>query len=788
MKFPRNRLSPDELDREFGFDLEDDSWLSFVRGIRAPIGGGRIGPYEILGEAGRGGQGVVFRVRQPRTGRTIAIKRIAAGVFATPEMRARFEREIEAIAALDHPNIVRLLGSELVDGQPILAMQWIDGLPFDEWARPSGAPPRPAREVLETFVRACDALQHAHQRGLIHRDLKPSNVLIDAAGQPHVLDFGLAKLNDDSRSAHYLTLAGAFVGTPAFSAPEQLLGRPTEVDVRSDVYALGSMLYLAIAGRPVVDPKLPLAEIAAHARRAAALPELVVDGKTDRELEAILRKSVQPDKADRYGSVADFGADVRRYLAGEAVTAHPPSALYRFRKFVRRNSWSVGIATGVGLTLVAATIVSTSLYFQMVRERDAAQKARKEAQRKAEVNHQITDFMRKMYEEAGQQGQVAKGPLTVREMLNRASERINSQIDRLDPEVEASSRMVIGDHYRALGLDSQAAPHYAAAVELRRTALEPDDNALAESLDALARCMRRLGRNAEAETAMESAWAIRVRALEPRDPYFAKAANGLGLVKVSLAKLDDAERWYQEALRRYRDAFGPANESIPAVLSNIARVHSLAGRLPEAESLLREALNLGRAIHGDSPQENTAATLACLADVLARQGDRTGEAESMFATSIAQLRALFGESHPRIAVALERFAAFRADREEFETAKELLCQAIEIMIRTEHWHEAVEFGRSLAKTAARGDLLDGTIAERQVAVEFAQSAFENEPSVCAVHQSVLGQLLIEAGRLDLARTFLCEARERFVGVGSPAEAATRLVDALLARISAGDQP
>ncbi|MCG3128982.1 MAG: Serine/threonine-protein kinase PrkC [Phycisphaerae bacterium] len=233
------------LDALFGFDRDDEDWLRTVRDRRAEPSLGRVGPYELIEVLGRGGQGVVYRARQPGTGREVAIKRISAGLFASPESRARFEREIEAVATLDHPNIVAVYGAEVIDDQPLLVMQAIAGLPFDRWAALAGQR-RPRREILGVFVLVCDAIQHAHQRGVIHRDIKPSNILVDSHGRPHVLDFGLARLERATPAAATLTQTGGFLGTPAYAAPEQLRGLVREIDVRSDVYALGAVLYEAL--------------------------------------------------------------------------------------------------------------------------------------------------------------------------------------------------------------------------------------------------------------------------------------------------------------------------------------------------------------------------------------------------------------------------------------------------------------------------------------------------------------------------------------------------------------
>lgn len=701
MNRPRNPCPADELDREFGFDLDDEAWASSLRTIRDAPALGRIGPYEVLGEGGRGAQGVVYRVRQPRTGRTIALKRIAAGVFATPEMQARFEREVEAIAALDHPNIVALLGSELVDGQPVLAMQWIDGVPFDEWARPPGAAQRPTREVLETFVRACDAVHHAHQRGLIHRDLKPTNILVDAQGQPHVLDFGLAKLREGESAAALRTATGAFVGTPAFAAPELLSGRANEWDVRSDVYALGAILYRALTGTYVLDPALPLAEIAARTGRSAVRPS-ALDRRLNREIDAIVARCLAAEKALRYGSVAELAADVRRHLQGRTVLAHPPSVGYRVSKFLRQHRPLVFTAGLVSLALIVASVVSTAAYWRAARDRAQAEAAQQAAEQNAEVSFVIGEFLREMFESAGRSGRVTGGALTVRELLDRAGERIDRE--PIKPAADASLRMMIANSYRELGLDRQAEPHYRKALALRSELFGPEAADTADCLDALARCLRALGRVAEAEPLVERAWAIRLRTLPPTSGYFATSANSLGLIKRSLGKLDEAERWYLEALERYRVAFGPKNESVPVVMVNLAVLQSTRGALDLAERTLREALALDHEIHGDAPHADTAGAYGNLADVLARQPQRAEEAERCFQLALEQYRALFGDHHTRIGMTLERYGRFLLTEGRIAEAEAMLAQAAVMLEQLQRWDEALAaWGGLAAVRSATGD-------------------------------------------------------------------------------------
>lgn len=374
---------------EFGFDLDDESWTKRLREYIASPALGRLGEYELIGELGRGGQGVVFKARQPRTGRLIAIKRLSAGAFATPEMRARFEREIDAAAALDHPNIVTVFGTEVVDGQQLLAMKWVDGLPIDRWAAgqaPPHLPPsqggikggfiggqgRPVREILAVFSIVCDAVHHANQRGVIHRDLKPSNILVDQEARPFVLDFGLAKVARDIAHAPTITITGEFMGTPAYAAPEQIRGSPGAVDVRTDVYALGAILYRLLTGVPPFEDKGDLPALMQKVLHREPARPSSHNAELNREMDVILLKALAKDKDQRYASVDALADDLRRFLAGQAVLAHPPSTVYQVRKFVRQHKagFVTAVVSVVGLYIGLVASLRAYLQSEVARTRE----------------------------------------------------------------------------------------------------------------------------------------------------------------------------------------------------------------------------------------------------------------------------------------------------------------------------------------------------------------------------------------------------------------------------------
>ncbi len=332
----------------FGLGGESDEWMDSLREAEAPTSLGSIGPYELIEEISRGGQGIVYRAHQPGTKREIAVKRLLAGSFATSAMLRRFEREVELAASLSHPNIVTVFGMDIIDGQPLLAMEWIDGVPVDQWAEGDGSVRRSGNEIARMFSTVCNAVGHAHQRGIIHRDLKPSNILVDTSGKPRVLDFGLAKLIESGQGdGQTVTLTEQFVGTPAYASPEHLRGGPEAIDVRADVYSLGVILYNALTGRLPYDVSSNLPDTFRNIEHADPIRPSSIVPRLDRDMEYITLKALAKEKDRRYQSAHALADDLKRHVEGEPILAHPPSTLYQLRKLVKRHRWPAALVAAM---------------------------------------------------------------------------------------------------------------------------------------------------------------------------------------------------------------------------------------------------------------------------------------------------------------------------------------------------------------------------------------------------------------------------------------------------------
>lgn len=310
--------------------------------------------YEIQRPLGRGGMGIVYRAIQKSTGRQVALKVLLEGPLAAPQARKRFEREISLSAQLRHPNIIPIYDSGRSDGRLYYAMEYIRGVPLNEYIERESPS---VKRRLEQFVCIGEALRHAHQRGVIHRDLKPSNILVRADGEPQLLDFGLAKQGTFSDMTTSLT--AQIIGTPAYMSPEQAAGDPTGIDIRTDVYSLGVILFEMLSGEMPYATNVSIGQLLNNIARAEPDESHLVVAGIDPGLIAICLKALEKNKDTRYQSVDLLIADIKHYLADEPISVRPASGIWQLKRTLWKHRLAVAI---LGLAAALFSGAAITLY------------------------------------------------------------------------------------------------------------------------------------------------------------------------------------------------------------------------------------------------------------------------------------------------------------------------------------------------------------------------------------------------------------------------------------------
>jgi serine/threonine-protein kinase len=638
--------------RQLELVRENNALMARLAGSREDLasGGGSPGDagappviagYESLVELHRGGQGVVYRALQTATNRTVALKVLLAGAFATSRQRLRFEREIDLVAGLRHPNIVTVYDSGVADdGRHWFAMEYLEGETLDGYvgARrdPAAEPDRGLRlpETLRLFSKICAAVSYAHQRGVIHRDLKPGNVIVGHDGRPHVLDFGLAKPANPEvgRGQATVTVAGGFLGTLAYASPEQTTGDPGQVDVRSDVYALGVILYEMLTGRfpyavtgrmsDVID-----AIMKAPPRSLRALPDTPY--RIGDELDTIARKALAKDPERRYQSAEALRGDIEHYLAGEPIDAKRDSGWYVITKTLLRYKLQVAAAAMLVVLLTGFGIAMSVLY----------QQARDEADKVSKINVFLEDTL-------GSVEPPGRGEVTVRNFLDEGVYWIDVALAG-QPEIEASVRTIIGNAYRNVGRLKEAEQQLLASLETRRALFG--------------------GRHLE----------------------ITKSLSGLGLLRLAQGREQDAEDLFQQALDLRHELLGDDHLEVAAALMNLATVKLIRGDSDAAERLLHQALSIRRQrLHEEHP--DVAMCQFRLALVFEDRG-AFGEALALHERALATRRAELHEDHPDVTRSLVALGSLHQRMDQPQAAEPLLREALARHRRTlpeGHWRTA----------------------------------------------------------------------------------------------------
>jgi serine/threonine protein kinase/tetratricopeptide (TPR) repeat protein len=644
------------------------------------IPGMLIGPYKLLEQIGTGGMAVVFLAEQTRPiQRKVALKVIKPGMDSR-QVIARFEAERQALALMDHPNIAKVLDAGTTDsGGPYFVMELVKGVPITMYCDEHHLTPS---QRLELFVQVCSAVQHAHQKGIIHRDLKPTNVLValyDGMPVPKVIDFGIAKATGQQLTERTLfTGFGTVVGTPEYMSPEQAELNQLDVDTRSDVYSLGVLLYELLTGTtplehnrfkaaallemlrvvreeepPKPSTRLSTSDQLPSIAASRGLEPKKLSALVHGELDWIVMKSLEKDRARRYETANGLAMDVQRYLNDEAVQACPPSARYRFGKFARRNKAALVAASLVVAALLAGSALATWQAVVATRAKQeavAAAIAEKTAKvtaeaREAETRAVLEFVQNKVFAAArplGQEGGLGR-EVTLRKAVEAAVPFVENSFTN-QPLVEARLRMTLGISFYYLGDAKAAAVQLESARALCARHRGPNHPDTLKCMSNLALVYADLGRHTEALELREETLALQKSKIGPHHLDTLKSMHNLANSYAELGRHDEALVLREEALALEKTHLGPDDPLTLVGMNNLAHSYDALGRHADATKVAEESLALMKAKVGpDHPDTLTVMTV--VANSYSELG-RLDDALKLREEILALQRAKLGPDHP----------------------------------------------------------------------------------------------------------------------------------------------
>lgn len=663
--------------------------------------GQRIGPYQIVQILGRGGMGAVYLAERAddQYHQRVAIKLIRASEH-NDEVMQRFRLERQILANLEHPYIARLLDGGATDtGMPYLVMEYVEGETIEQYCnrRRLSIPDR-----LRLFIKLCSAVQYAHQKLVVHRDLKPSNMLVTAEGEPRLLDFGIAKLLDETQDPNLLlqTRDEARRLTLRYSSPEQIRGEA--VSTVTDVYALGIVLYELLSGkqpfgvkdtsaydyqRQVLEtqPEPPSTSVIKTDIEMSDDTQLTEDGRLawcgslyprqlqrqlSGDLDNIVMMALRKEPERRYQSVAQLAEDIERYLRQMPIMARPTSWGYRSSRFLARHRFSSSLALLLLVSVISFTALTMMQSQQVVIERDQARVERARAQA-------ISDFLTGMFSEI--QPDKAQGQeVTVREVVDQATRELGSGQHTLSdqPEVEAEVRRVIGGIYSELGLLPPAESNLDRSLQLYRELEQTESEGYLLALNGMAGVYHQQFDQKQREKLMREALDLSRRLYGEDHQHTLGMLNALASIQHMNGKLDEAEQMFNAVYRRRAALLGERHQDTLSTLYSLGTVYHWQGRFDEAEKNYRLCQEKSKAALGEKHTQ-TLSCLGALGSVLETSG-KYARARPVLEQHIELATQVVGDKHPETLRSMHNLADTLRGLGHFEASEVLFLKTLAI--------------------------------------------------------------------------------------------------------------
>jgi len=662
--------------------------------------GGWVGRYRLLSVLGEGGMGIVYLAQQTEPiQRQVALKVIKPGMDSK-RVIARFEAERQALALLDQPNIAHIYDAGTSEaGRPYFVMEYVEGLPITDYCDKHSLT---IEQRLRLFQQVCEAVQHAHQKGIIHRDIKPSNILVATDGDnaiPKIIDFGVAKAIAEPLTERTLkTEDSHLLGTPEYMSPEQADMASEDIDTRSDIYSLGVLLYVLLTGtlpfdtkalrehgiehvRKTIresDPKTPSTQLTklGDAAKLVAKNRCTQVGTLARrlrsELDWIPLKAMRKERSERYRSASELADDIENYLRGVPLLAGPLGPLYRVKKFLRRHAALSAAALAVAVALVLGLAGMTVMYVRAERASAREASARIDAERALAEAQAVSDFLLEDILSAERFPEVQE--LGLNSVLDFAAEGLEGRFEN-QPLLEASIRNTLGQRYLGIRKPELAREHLERAYEIRLQHLAPEK--MIRSTNALCWAYRDLGRHEDAIRIWTEQIEVLGRAYGETYGWRMLFMHNIGETYTVLGQYEEAETWFDEVLKLCARSSSPRRFFVLFVTRWHQGVnYTRQKRYEEAEQALKAALEAERG----GTERRTLACRARLAEVYHGQG-RHDESQQLYETTLDTMRQVLADEHSTTLETMCGLGSLLMDRGLFAEAQELIQEALEAQRR-----------------------------------------------------------------------------------------------------------